>query len=397
MAQAGRRWQRSLFPWLKEFGFIQSQSDPCVFVCKKSVDSPTGSRDDEIHLGVYVDDLAVSFKHDDDCSLYRAFASKLEEDWKVEDEGDLSDLLGVEFIFLNGKVKLHQQKYIERMVTEFVKGEVPGSAQSNKRPYHKDLAQWVADALTSEDDIDPDFVKQYQSIVGALLYCATNTRPDICYAVGMLCRAMSKPTDELYSAALQVLYYLYRTKELGLTYEPHDAEPYGMSDADWAVRHSTSGQVFIFNQAAISWGSKKQKSVALSSCEAEIVAASEASCEAVALERFIREFGLKDSEPIDLFVDNKSAIDVAYNPEHHTRMKHVERRHFFIRELVENHMIRVPFVSTHENQADFFTKVLETPTFFYLRNKIMNIPHEPHDRLRGGDSRPRPQSRGGVE
>jgi hypothetical protein len=141
---------------------------------------------------------------------------------------------------------------------------------------------------------------------------------------------------------------------------------YGMSDADWAVRHSTSGQVFIFNQAAISWGSKKQKSVALSSCEAEIVAASEASCEAVALERFIREFDLKDSEPIDLFVDNKSAIDVAYNPEHHTRMKHVERRHFFIRELVENNLIRVPFVSTHENQADFFTKVLETPTFFYL-------------------------------
>ena len=197
MAQAGRRWQRSLFPWLKEFGFTQSQSDPCVFVCKKSVDSPTGPRDDEIHLGVYVDDLAVSFKHDDDCSLYRAFASKLEEDWKVEDEGDLSDLLGVEFIFLNGKVKLHQQKYIERMVTEFVKGEVPGSAQSNKRPYHKDLAQWVADALTSEDDIDPDFVKQYQSIVGALLYCATNTRPDICYAVGMLCRAicLNPPTN----------------------------------------------------------------------------------------------------------------------------------------------------------------------------------------------------------
>ena len=98
-----------------------------------------------------------------------------------------------------------------------------------------------------------------------------------------------------------------------------------------------AGHVFIFNQAAISWGSKKQKSVALSSCEAEIVAASEAATEAIHLERFVhvREFDLKDSQPIDLFVDNKSAIDVAYNPEHHTRMKHVERRHFFIRELVE--------------------------------------------------------------
>ena len=92
------------------------------------------------------------------------------------------------------------------------------------------------------------------------------------------------------------------------------------------VKHSTSGHIFIFNQAAISWGSKKQKSVALSSCEAEIVAASEAATEAIHLERFVREFDLKDSQPIDLFVDNKSASDVAYNPEHHTRMKHVQRR-----------------------------------------------------------------------
>ena len=83
---------------------------------------------------------------------------------------------------------------------------------------------------------------------------------------------------------------------------------------------------------------------------------------------------MKDSQPIDLFVDNKSAIDVAYNPEHHTRMKHRERRHFFIRELVEEHKIRVPFVSTVDNLADFFTMVIEGPQFFALRDAIMNMP-----------------------
>ena len=92
----------------------------------------------------------------------------------------------------------------------------------------------------------------------------------------------------------------------------------------------------MLNQAAVSWGSKKQKSVALSSCEAEIVAASEAAKEAVHLSDLCAELGLHPSgEAIDLHVDNRSAIDVAYNPEHHGRMKHVDRRHFFVRELVE--------------------------------------------------------------
>ena len=127
------------------------------------------------------------------------------------------------------------------------------------------------------------------------------------------------------------------------------------------------------NRAAISWGSKKQKTVALSSCEAEIVAASEAGKEAVHLGRLASELGLHDGGPIDLHMDNKSGIDVAYNPEHHGRMKHVDRRHFFVRELVEDHRIRVPFVSTVNNIADFFTKALPEKTFVAMRDRIMNI------------------------
>ena len=131
-----------------------------------------------------------------------------------------------------------------------------------------------------------------------------------------------------------------------------------MTDSDWAVKHSTSGAVFVMNMAAVSWSSKKQPSVALSSCEAEIVAASEAGKEAVSLQCLARELGmLSGDKPIKLHMDNTAGIDVAYNPEHHTRMKHVERRHFFIRELVEEGKIRVPFVRTADNIADFFTKL----------------------------------------
>ena len=78
--------------------------------------------------------------------------------------------------------------------------------------------------------------------------------------------------------------------------------------------------------------------------------------------------------PIDLATDNTAARDLSYNPEHHARVKHIERRHFFVRECVENLKIRVPYVNTVDNLADFFTKPLASKTFFYLRDQIMNVP-----------------------
>ena len=131
----------------------------------------------------------------------------------------------------------------------------------------------------------------------------------------------------------------------------------------------------MLNQAAVSWGSKKQKSVSLSSCEAEITAASDAARESVYVRNLSRELGLHDNEPVDLHMDNKSAIDVAYNPEHHGRMKHVARYNFYVRELVESHVLRCPFVRTVDNLADFFTKPLSSSRdFCRLRDIIMNVP-----------------------
>ena len=98
--------------------------------------------------------------------------------------------------------------------------------------------------------------------------------------------------------------------------------------------------------AAVSWSSKKQPTIALSSREAEIVAASEAAKEAISLRHLLDDLGFDDTEPTRLHVDNQSAIAVAYNPEHHFRMKHVQRRHFFVRECVENLQIVVPFIAT---------------------------------------------------
>ena len=183
-----------------------------------------------------------------------------------------------------------------------------------------------------------------------------------------------------------------------MRYEADERPLHGYSDSDWAVKHSTSGTwLFVLNRAAISWGSKRQHSVALSSCEAEIIAASDTSKEEpVHLHELAKELESADGSPLELFMDNKSAIDVAYNPEHHGRMKHVARRHFYVRELVEEHRIRCSFVSTVGNLADFFTKPLKSsgPTgFFAVRDKIMNV--EPHLRHSRADASVRDSTTGG--
>ena len=150
---------------------------------------------------------------------------------------------------------------------------------------------------------------------------------------------MFNPTPELYDDALCVLSYLHhhtRPSRHWLRYEASSCPLRGSSDSDWAVRHSTSGWQFKYSQAVVSWSSKKQASVALSSCEAELMAASQGATEAVHLAYFLGEPGLPITSHVEMAMDNQSAIAISYNPEHHARTKHIARRHLYVRECVEN-------------------------------------------------------------
>ena len=251
---------------------------------------------------------------------------------------------------------------------------MPSTQQSGRTPCDHELPLHVAEALSQTEAPDPAMVKRFQSITGALLYCSGNTRPDVAFAVSMLCRCMSKPTPQLYDDALRVLAYLHRHRHVGLRYQADKFPLRGQSDSDWGVRHSVSGWQFSYSHATVSWGSQKQPSVALSSCEAEIMAASVAATEALFLRTFLGELGHPQEEPTEMGMDNQAAIAIEYNPEHHSRMKHVDRRHFFMRECVENLQLRVPFVKTVDNMADFFTKPLPSKQFFRMRDTLMNVP-----------------------
>eukprot|EP00965_Chrysotila_dentata_P230226 6197652-Pleurochrysis_carterae.AAC.1 len=372
MAQAGRRWQRSLFPWLLEFGFSQCKSDPCVFTPTETIDG-TQQR---LTLGCYVDNLFTLYTHDGKDSLYARFVDALlTQRWNLEDEGPVSDLLNVDITADESSVTLTQAKYIAHLVSTYLPDGVPLAFHKTRAPASETLPKLVEQALLTKPARSSDnaLLSSYQSLVGALLYCSTQTRPDVALAVGMLCRAMSCPTDELYCAAQRVLYYSSHHRAVEVRFSRNNASVHGYSDSDWATRHSKSGYVFMYNQAAISGSSKKQPSVALSSCEAEIIAASEATKEAVYLRSLFADLGLPPKTPTSLSMDNKSAIDLAYNPEHHQRSKHIDRRDLFVRERVETHDIIVAFVASTNNLLYFFTKPLPPRVFFAMRDTIMNV------------------------
>ena len=159
-----------------------------------------------------------------------------------------------------------------------------------------------------------------------------------------------------------------------MTYESKPRDLSASSDASWLTRHSTSGWYVSWQGAALSWGSTKQDCIALSSCEAEIVALSECAKDVIYYRKKLN--GIDESYvsgPTPTSTDNKAAHDLSYNPEFHKRVKHIKRRHFYVRDMVEDGEIVVPLVRTDANAADFLTKPMSPEKFIKFRNQIMNI------------------------
>ena len=182
----------------------------------------------------------------------------------------------------------------------------------------------------------------------------------------------NQPTELHLTAAKRVLRYLKQTRDLSLTYVKNTPEAIiGYSDADWAGdvkdRRSTSGNVFLLGGAAITWASKKQNSVALSTVEAEYMALSVATQEAIWLRQLQEELGMKDAGPTLIYEDNQGAISMAKNPVFHKRTKHIQIRYHFVREAVEDEVITLEYCRTSEMLADSFTKPLPREQFERLR------------------------------
>ena len=225
------------------------------------------------------------------------------------------------------------------------------------------------------DNEQPVDVKEYQAAIGSLNYAAIATRPDLSVAVSMLSQHMINPSSDHWSGVKRVLRYMKGTLNHGLVFAAENHfSLYGYSDADWAgcaeTRKSTSGQVFRLGNATVSWRSKKQSLVALSSTESEYVALSEAAQEAVWLRELFKGIGFEQQSPTVLYEDNQGAIALSRNPKDHSRTKHIDIKFHYTRDQIENNILDVRDCLTSDMLADTLTKGLAKPAFTKFRERM---------------------------
>ena len=262
LKQSPRCWYNAFHMYVESIGFQQSTADPCVYIRLR----------DGTVVAVYVDDLIVLSKT---IAEMQDVKKKLSERFKMKDMGKLHYCLGISISHdeENHCIFLQQKQYILKMLKRF------GLAEAKTVSTPADLNV----TLVKDDGVSKDVDSTlYQSMVGSLLYAAMATRPDIAQSVGVISKFNSNPSEAHLTAVKRVLRYLKRTVDLALKYQKQEDESLiGYSDADWAGdcddRHSTTGNVFLMAGGAVSWLSKKQAIVALSTSEAEYVALSSAT------------------------------------------------------------------------------------------------------------------------
>jgi hypothetical protein len=245
-----------------------------------------------------------------------------------------------------------QRKYIEDTLQKFNMIECKTAATPMN----------IGEKLQPLDGAEAANGQLYRSLIGRLIYL-THSRPNISFSVGVLSRFMHNPSRNHFGAAKRVLRYLAGTKNLGIWYrKSKEFILIGFTDSDWAGsiedRKSTLGSCFILGTGVVSWNSKKQATVALSSTEAEYVAATATSCQAVWLRRILSDLGEEQFEPTEIYCDSRSAVILARNPVYHGRSKHIEIKHHYIRELLEKGEVRLENCNTEEQIVDLMTKSL---------------------------------------
>ena len=214
----------------------------------------------------------------------------------------------------------------------------------------------------------------YKQIVGSLMYF-TATRPDIMYSVSLISRYMESPTELHLLAAKRILRYLQGTRNLGICYKKGEkSNLVGYTDSDYAGDQddgrSTSGYVFMLGTGAISWSSKKQSIVTLSSTEAEFVAATACACQAIWLRRILEELQFKQCGATIILCDNSSTIKLSKNPVLYGRSKHIDVKLYFLRDLCKDGTVDLMHCKSDDQVADIFTKALKRESFVKLRGLL---------------------------
>lgn len=381
LRQSPLAWFKVLDRLFRSKGFSRSNEDPSLYISKHLI------------ILVFVDDIVLFSK---DKEAIRVAKGWLSQSFKMVDLGGLTLFLGMQITRDRKERTLFvgQERYAMKIL-ERCKME---ACHGCKTPMNTKLE------LTKPREDEVTGVVEYQSLVGSIMYAMLGTRPDLAYAVSTLSKFNSGPGEVHHGAAKRVLRYLKETKDYGLSYqgEKDDTifpEPICYTDSDWAgeteSRKSTGGYVFIMGGAAISWKTKKQTTISLSSTEAEYVALSEATKEAMWMKRLLREIETRTvpkaeidlakyheeeierqwkpwltsdeqeepdefttSRPQKIMADNQGCIKLAENVLNNSRAKHIEIRYHYVRDMWARGKIELIYEPTATMTADVLTKAL---------------------------------------
>jgi hypothetical protein len=261
-------------------------------------------------------------------------------------------------------VIIDQRDYLRKILQRF--------GMHNAKAAATPLPQGYLPTLNT-DPVDAAMRNKYQQVIGSLLYLMLGTRPDIAFAVTRMSQFAANPSKEHMDKALYIFRYLVGTQDYTLEYGRKQEGFQAFADADWgsdtSTRRSTSGFLVKLGGAAVSWTTKAQKTVALSSTEAEYMSLSDASRQLVWTRSLMQELAF-ELGPLPLCGDNQGAIFIASNAVQEKRTKHIDIRYHYIREVVEQGQVELYFVPTDQNPADMFTKNLTRDKFLSCRSQL---------------------------
>jgi hypothetical protein len=374
LKQSARLWNYKLSTTLAKLNLQQSKVDPCVFY--------RIGKNERLIVVVYVDDIIIAASN---LQVADSVANHLKKNFDTTEvsRGPNYYIIGNE-ISRNRQIKrtyVSQRKYIMDKLKEFKMDGSKGlpTPIATNIDITKDMAPKTQQEVEDMKDVP------YRSAVGSLMHTATNTRFDISAAVGAVARYFSNPGQDHWIAVKRIFRYLKETADYAIVYDGRmiglgGSEPIGYVDASHASciddRRSVTGYIFLYGGSAICWNSKKQPTVALSTSEAEYMAAAAAAQQAIWIKNLLEELGIVFKQPCTLREDNQTCILMAKNPEHVTRMKHIDIRHHFLREKIESGEIKIEYEPTGSMIADMLTKGLPRDQFIKLRTTAGLIPSQ---------------------
>jgi hypothetical protein len=339
LKQAGRKWYEVLCRTLGDLGFNRSETDPAVFYVHKGKDI--------VVLACHVDDCTITGNSQ---HLLQSYRDKIKQKYSLTDLGAINWLLGIKITrdLDNQTISLSQSSYIDSILTRFNFVDLKPSAipMDPSIRFSKDQCPKTAEEVEDMSKVP------YREAIGSLNHCAVATRPDISFSVSLLAQFMDNPGRVHWEAIKRVFRYLLGTRNWKLVYGMTERGLEGYTDADGSSqehRRAISGYVFLVNGGAISWSSKKQELVTLSTAESEYVAATHAAKEALWLRQIVNEVFEPINKPTILHSDSQLAIAFTKDGSYHARTKHIDIRYHFIRSVVQNGSINPIYCPTNSD------------------------------------------------